>query len=595
MTQAELASLSFAELRDRLKARAFSEGDTEEDVDISEALRYLGALPVDEHTADSVDALVQLARNFHYAARSAEFLQAASLAARFATALGDKLQLCVARLMQGGALSDLGRFAEATVAQAEAWSLARDLGDKQRETHAILNFGTLCGSMGQSNVAVRYAERALELAETYGLAFEELVARNSLAFCAVELGEPAVGLNALSQFSSNLPQTREATDTLAYAQNTLARLHLLCGDLSAARAHAEESARLATIARSEKSIRNTEAVLGLIDVLSGAVAHGLATLNRTLAFARHADHTALTEYLSLCVDAYEAIGDSEKALEYLHELAALKKESIEAEVTPLQYEGLTEPIQFQVDTSLFGDLLARTRLLQTDVQIRIERLVETAINAEIAGGHDLYRTFRVAKLTRCLAAALGWDEDRIGPLALGAQLCNIGMIVVPVRILQKHSGLSDGERQVLSEHTWYGAELLRKSRLRVLDIASVIAEQHHERSDGSGYPHGLRGAGIAEEARIVSICDAFDAMTHRRPWRPKPLSVQAALYELKRCGGAQFEHQLVNAFIDFVRREFWEHDDFDAFLAEGANELEYVRARARMEGFIADRSLTPHP
>ncbi len=551
MTQAGLGSLSFAELRDRLKARAFSPDDTEEDVDLSEALRYLAAVSVDEHTADSVDALLHLARSLHYEARSAEFLQAASLAARSATVIGDKSQLCVARLMQGGALGELGRFAEATVAQAEAWSLARDVGDKQREIHAILNFGTLCASMGQSSVAVRYAERALELAETHSLAYEELCARNSLASCAVELSAPAVGLNALSEFSSNLPQTREATDTRAYAENTLARLHLLNGDRSAARAHADESARLSTIARSEKSIRNTEAVLGLIDVLSGEVATGLATLNRTLAFARDADQVTLTEYLSLCVDAYEAIGDSEKALEYLHELTALKRESIHSQVTPLQYDGLTEPIQFQVDNSLFGDLLARTRSLQTDVQIRIERLVETAINAEIAGGHDLYRTFRVAKLARCLASALGWDEERIGPLALGAQLCNIGMIVVPVRILQKRIGLSDGERKVLGEHTWHGAELLRKSKLRILEMASVIAEQHHERNDGTGYPHGLRGSSIAEEARIVSICDAFDAMTHRRSWRLKPLSIPAALDELKKCAGSQFDPRLVERFRYF--------------------------------------------
>jgi len=61
------------------------------------------------------------------------------------------------------------------------------------------------------------------------------------------------------------------------------------------------------------------------------------------------------------------------------------------------------------------------------------------------------------------------------------------------------------------------------------------------------------------------------------------------LNELKRGLGSQFDPQLANAFIALIRREFWEHDDFDAFLAEGANELEYVRARTRMEAFIADR------
>ena len=136
-------------------------------------------------------------------------------------------------------------------------------------------------------------------------------------------------------------------------------------------------------------------------------------------------------------------------------------------------------------------------------------------------------------------------------------------------------------------HTQYGGELLRKSKLRILSVAATVAEQHHERYDGSGYPRGLSGVAIAEEARIVAICDAFDAMTHPRPWRPNPLSIQAALNELKRGAGSQFDGQFVGTFVDLVRREFWEHDNFDAFLAEGADELEYVRARTRMEALIA--------
>jgi putative two-component system response regulator len=184
--------------------------------------------------------------------------------------------------------------------------------------------------------------------------------------------------------------------------------------------------------------------------------------------------------------------------------------------------------------------------------------------------------------------AIGWSEERIASLSLGAQLCNIGMMAIPTRILQKLRGLSDSERHVMRDHTQYGAELLRKSKLRVLDVASVIAQQHHERFDGSGYPHGLRGEAIPEEARLVSVSDAFDAMTHRRPWRMTPLTVQAALNELKQSAGSQFDPRFVNAFDDLIKSEFWKHDDFDAFLSEGADEIEYVRVRARMEALIVD-------
>jgi response regulator RpfG family c-di-GMP phosphodiesterase len=494
------------------------------------------------------------------------------------------------RYLLGEVLFESGRFAEAAVAEAEAWSSARDLSDREREVWAIADVGMLYSGMGQWTFAMRYFERARELAEERNLANAEFLVRINLAHCAIQLREPASGLRALAKFCTDAPTTRFSMGSAANAHNNLARLYLLVDDLSTAKVHAEESARFAKIARQEKATRQVEGTLGLIDVRSGAVDRGLSTLNRALTRAKCVDHTEVPDYLGMCVEGYEAAGHLDKALGYLQELVEWKKKSIDVEVVPLEQEGLADSIQVQTGISLFdGGLLAKSQSLQMGVRDRIQRLVETAINAEIAGGCDLYRTFRIARLARYLAAAIGWDEQRIAPLALGAQLCNIGMIAIPARILQKPRGLSDGERHVLCDHTRYGAELLRKSRVRILDVASVIAEQHHERYDGSGYPLSLGGEAIAEEARIVAVCDAFDAMTHSRPWRVAPLPIQSALNELKQGAGTQFDPLLVTAFVDLIEREFWEHDDFDAFLAEGADQLEYVRARMRMEAFIADR------
>ena len=272
---------------------------------------------------------------------------------------------------------------------------------------------------------------------------------------------------------------------------------------------------------------------------------------------------------------------------YLEELFELRKKSVEADIAQVPYEGSVEPLFFRTGSSLAeGELLVKAQLLRATIEGRLQRFVETAINAEITSGHDLYRTFRVAKLARLLAAERGFDEQRRASLAVGAQLCNVGMMAIPVRILQKRRGLSVGELVVLRDHTLYGAELLRRSKLRILEGASVIAAQHHERYDGSGYPQGLRGEEIGEEARIVAICDAFDAMTHRRPWRRSPLSVQAALKEISRGATSQFDPILAGLFVDLVHREFWKHDDFDAFLADGAHEHEYVRDRARIEKLL---------
>jgi HD-GYP domain-containing protein (c-di-GMP phosphodiesterase class II) len=274
----------------------------------------------------------------------------------------------------------------------------------------------------------------------------------------------------------------------------------------------------------------------------------LATLKRGLAFAKRSDRHDVPDYLSMCVDACEAAGQSDRALGYLQELVTWKKKLLNAEL-PL-YEGLKGPWQSQTGAAVFDDnLRVRSQLLQADVRQRIRRFVETAINAEIASGHDLYRTFRVANLARLLATAMGWGEGRVAPLGLGAQLSNIGMMAIPTRILQKPRGLSENERSILCAHTQFGAELLRKSKLLSLDVAVMVAEQHHERYDGSGYPRGLSGEAIAEEARIVAICDAFDAMTHKRPSRLTPLSTEGALNELRQGAGSQFDPRLVNALL----------------------------------------------
>ena len=588
MTQTAVVSLPFADLRDRLKART-EELDHADNIDLTEALRYLTTLPDAEHTPDSVDALIQLGRNLFFAAQPVEALQAVSLASRLATRLDQQLLLCEARGVEGLALSDLGRFTEAAVAHAESWSLARMLGNIEREGWAIKRVGDLWEAMAQVDAAMTYLSRSRDLAAEHALLDLELASRNNIANCAVQLRDPEAGLRALLPLRSDAPGTRLGVLRQANAHDTLGHLYLLAGDLREARVHAQESGRLAKLAAVKRTMQRHEALLGLIDVRSGAVEEGLAAVEDALAFAKRVDHIDVADYLGMCADAHEAAGQSDRALEYLKELVEWKRKSIDAEGMP-QDERLADSLQFQTSTSVFDDaLLVRSQRLHAGVHQRVQHLVETAINAELASGHDLHRTFRVAKLSRCLATAIGWEEERIALLTWGGRLCNIGMMAIPTRILQKRRGLSDSERHVMRAHTLYGAELLRKSKLQILDIAAVIAEQHHERYDGSGYPHSLSGEAISEEARVVSICDAFDAMTHRRPWRRDPMSVQAALNELKRGLGSQFDPQLANAFIALIRREFWEHDDFDAFLAEGANELEYVRARTRMEAFIAER------
>ncbi|HKO69076.1 MAG TPA: HD domain-containing phosphohydrolase [Burkholderiaceae bacterium] len=588
MTTDELVKLPFAELRDRLKASA-EELDSAEAIDLMDVLRYLTMLPDCAHGPDSVDALFHLSRNFFIASRPTQTIQAASLASRLAIALEQNNLLCKARGMEGVALCHLGKFAESAAALADFWTQARLLGDVQRETLAIKNVGSLYAAMAQWSIASVYCRRSWELAAAHGYTHLELGSRVNFANCALQLSDAASGLSALLPAATGAPNTKAEAATYASAHVTLGHLYLLTGETDRARTHAHEAGRCAQLGGYKRTLQLHTTLLGLIDVKSGEVERGLAAVESGLAFAKRVNHLDVADYLSMCVDACEAAGRSDRALAYLHELVAWKKNLIDAEIP--QHEGLIEPLQLEVGDSVFDDQLrVRAQWLQADVRQTIRRFVETAINAEIASGHDLYRTFRVAKLARCLAIAIGWDEERVNSLALGAQLSNVGMVAIPTRVLHKPTGLSDSEHNILRTHPVYGAELLRKPRLRVFDVASVVAEQHHERFDGSGYPRGLAGEAIGEEARVVAVCDAFDAMTHTRPWRRMPLAVDEALNELKQGARSQFDPRLVNAFVELVGRELQEHDDFDAFLSAGADEYEYVRVRARIETLMAGGS-----
>ena len=138
---------SLAELRDLLKANAECL-ETAERVDFDLAYQRLLALPTAEHTTDGIEALIELAKNLHFAGESEKALHAASHAALMADSHGERALLCTAHAIEGLLFSELGRFSEAMTAHFERLCLARELGDKTRELLAINGIGTVFAAIG---------------------------------------------------------------------------------------------------------------------------------------------------------------------------------------------------------------------------------------------------------------------------------------------------------------------------------------------------------------------------------------------------------------------------------------------------------------
>ena len=154
---------------------------------------------------------------------------------------------------------------------------------------------------------------------------------------------------------------------------------------------------------------------------------------------------------------------------------------------------------------------------------------------------------RVADYAVGIARQIGFDAKSVETISLGAHLHDIGKIGVSEEVLHKKGGLTDAEYRHVMEHPVIGAKILGPL-LRDAPLVIDIVRSHHERMDGKGLPDAVKAESLPLPVRIVSVADAFDAMTSERPYRHS-LSVERALDELRRQGGVQWDPVAVDGFL----------------------------------------------
>jgi two-component system cell cycle response regulator len=151
----------------------------------------------------------------------------------------------------------------------------------------------------------------------------------------------------------------------------------------------------------------------------------------------------------------------------------------------------------------------------------------------------------VALLARHTAIELGLQSDNLDEVVRAAELHDVGKIAVPDSVLHRPGPLDEAEWQIMRQHPVIGQRIL--ATVPALRSVGALVRASHERWDGSGYPDRLRGADIPLGARIVAVCDAYDAMISQRPYA-RPRSPESAVRELHRCSGTQFDPAVVDAF-----------------------------------------------
>ena len=233
---------------------------------------------------------------------------------------------------------------------------------------------------------------------------------------------------------------------------------------------------------------------------------------------------------------------------------------------------LVKPLQMEVVLASLGRALHKKRLeqevenhrrhLEEMVEQRTEQLKSALLRVERSYEHTLEalgaaidlrdsqtagHSQRVAVYATKIAKELGANEKEIKTIARGAWLHDIGKLATPDAILLKPGALTENEWRIMQRHVETGYDLVK--RISFLSDAAEIVLSHHERWDGSGYLHGLRGGEIPLGARVFAVADTVDAMTSDRPYR-SALSFENAEEEIRRGSGSRYDDRVAAAFLN---------------------------------------------
>jgi len=223
---------------------------------------------------------------------------------------------------------------------------------------------------------------------------------------------------------------------------------------------------------------------------------------------------------------------------------------------------------------LEAEVVKKTEALNNALKLSQEAEYEISIRlgraAEFRDQETGLHTRRISELSKKLATLAGLSEEQCEILRFASPLHDVGKIGIPDRILLKPGKLDQTEFIIMKMHTTIGGKILSEAgQFPVIHAGSIIALQHHEKWDGSGYPSGFKGNGIHIFSRIVSIADVFDTLCSERPYK-KAFPLDTTIRIMKEGQGVFFDPDLFNLFIDNL-------DDFVA-IRESLKDLSEAEA-----------------
>ena len=505
--------------------------------------------------------------------------------------------------LRAGIHADLGEVGQALKGLEAALALSRGLGLTVLESNILTNLGRIYRELPDNPRALEHLLSAFRIHQTsaadarsqgsnllqIGQVYEEmgdLTQAESFFGKALKLGQEAEDRHLETASLNNLANARRAQGDLEAARDFfsqalasarrfemrgfeadnldgLGQVYAERGELGQA-VETFRSGLLAAQAADDPE-GELEIQLHLARALLGqnALTEARSVLGRTLELAKSLErkrfHSEAHELLS---GLAEAEGDYRAALAHLQVAHRLGQEAVsqdgERRVRQLAVQfdlerAHTEAEMYRIRTEVEqearlraeAEVRQRTADLEASQQEVVNRLALASEYRDDSTGEHIRR---VGQIAGRIAGALGWSQADVDLITTAARLHDVGKIGIPDAILLKPASLSASEFALMREHAAIGGEILSGGKTRLLKLAHEIALSHHERWDGQGYPRGLGGQAIPLSARIVSVADALDALTHERPYK-QAWPLEKALEEIGRQSGLQFDPQVVRACL----------------------------------------------
>ncbi|HKO68966.1 MAG TPA: HD domain-containing phosphohydrolase [Burkholderiaceae bacterium] len=470
----------------------------------------------------------------------------------------------------------------------EAVEIAREMEDPVAEVSTVVNLGVVLTNIGWDDNAQRCFQLAWDVYERWPEAFEGADASGAPAvlMAAAAAANTAAISSQLNDVERGLEfSTRAralAQSQSANAQHRTVQLHydnIHCILLAKAGRLNEASDVAKSMFASAKGSGNVRweylalQAAGAVEVRLGKVDEGLELLRKSHRRAASISTGMEVPAQLVLADAYRYVGRGEEALQVMRDVSVLLKKMQRlhfdradpqaSEPDDREWEN-TRPLGWEETITIDSKLVA------------LENLAAAAeAKQEPSGEH----TIRVGALSRLVANQLPWAIAMQTTIERAARLHDVGKGSVPESLLRQRGPLTWQEKEFLHSHAKFGEELIREQLgLQRGAVFANVARSHHERFDGNGTPDGMSGQDIPLEARIVHAADAYDSLTHDRPWRKALPHDEVRIY-LCTEKSAQFDPAVVDALLQVTRDLRATGRSLDDQLVEKAEPSEFVTAR----------------